>query len=158
MTLLNTLVADIQKMFFDGCPNGFLLKWDVNRFFQSLVSLFAGFKVINETDFNYSYCNSYEIELAENGEIFILTLKASFIADAYTVHLTKYSSNRRRGIVVPYEEYPEYAEEIKKSKAFFKENNFVEVENDEIDSFVENIDLELADRATVGKCLFDDFE
>ncbi len=160
MTILNVLIIDIQKKFSNGCPNALLLGWDRNRFFQIFLSLFVGFKVINETDFNYSYCNSYEIELGKNvcDEIFILTLKVSFIVDAYTIHVTKYSSNRRTGVVIPYEECLEYVDEIGKAKTFLEGKEFIEIQDNEMDIFLENIDLELAEKATVGKCLFDDFE
>ena len=160
MTVLSMLVENIQRKFSNGCPNGFLLGWDVNRFFKSLLSLFVGFKVINDTDFNYSYCNSYDIELGtgEDGKMFILTLKASFIADTYTIHVTKYSKNKRSGKVIHIEEYREYAGEVVKARSFMEEQGFIEILDDDMELFVENVDLELAERATVGKCLFDDFE
>jgi len=160
MMALNTLIIDIQKKFSDGCPNGFLLGWDINRFFQSLISLFVGFKVINDTDFNYSYCNSYEIELGENesDEIFILTLKVSFIVDAFVLHVTRYSSNRRSGKVIHFDECSEYAGEIKKAKIFLVGKGFVEMQNDDMESVVDGVHLELAEIPTVGKCLFEDFE
>jgi len=159
MVTLYNLISDIQNKFSEGCPNGFLLEWDVNRFFHALLSLFDGYKVINDTDFNYSYCNSYDVELGEdeNNDVFILTLKASFISDAYTIHITRYSSDRRNGVVIPYENCLEYESEIAKVKGFIENEGFVEVQSNEMDVVVENVELELAGPATVGKCLFDDF-
>lgn len=160
MTALSILIGDIQRKFSNGCPNGFLLEWDANRFFQDLLSLFLGFKVTNDTDFNYSYCNSFDIELGKNneGKIFVLTLKISFIIDAYTVHITRYSSNQRAGNVISIEGCLEYSGAVEKVRSFMEAQGFIEVQDDDMAHFVENVELELAERATVGKCLFDDFE
>lgn len=154
------LLEDIQKKFSNGCPNGFLLGWDVNRFFQSIQSLFAGFKVTNDTSFDYSYCNSYVIELGKNAdeEIFVLTLKISFIIDAYTLHLTRYSSNKRTGKVISFESFSEYSMVVEKVKCFMEEQGFIEIQHNDMECLVNNVELELSEQATLGKCLFDDFE
>lgn len=160
MIITSMLIRDIQRKFSNGCPNGYLLGWDVNRFFKPLLSLFAGFRVINETDFNYSYCNSYDIELGigEDEKIYFLTLKASFIADIYTVHVTGYSKNKRRGKVVDVMKFPEYEKQIERARSFMNGQGFMEILDEDMELVVESVDLELAEHATLGKCLFDDFE
>jgi len=154
------LIDEIKKMYLDGRPNGFLLEWDVNRFFEELVLLFIDHKVSNDTDFNYSFCNSYNIALGNtsDNEKYVLTVKASFIADSYIVHITRYSKSKRNGKVVSIEECQEYASELALVREFMTKKGFVETPRNMIDLHVDGIELELAELATLGKCLYDDYE
>ncbi|MCL7422221.1 MAG: hypothetical protein M8364_15085 [Methylobacter sp.] len=158
MLTRDELISEIQSKFTPSCPNGMLLGWDRNRFYDLISSLFVGYKVINQTDFNYSYCNSFDIEIGRSpiGQIYVLTIKISFIVDAYTVHVTEYSRDRNRAKLVQGEEVPETKHKIEKIKRLMEQKGFQEI-NDEFNDIVSGVELELAEEATIGKCLFDDF-
>lgn len=61
MMTKDEIILEIQRKFKNACPSGILLEWDRNRFYDLLLPLFVGYKVKNQTDFNYSYCNSFDI-------------------------------------------------------------------------------------------------
>lgn len=153
------IVSKIREAFSQGVPNGFLLDWDRERFYSSLVREFKGCRVINDTDFNYSFCNTYELDgLGSSKEDYVITIKISFVADAYTVYVTKYWDSRRKGKVVPDELVPEIGCSVSDVKIFFKKMGFEEVDGEMMDVEIPDVQLELAETATIGKCLFDDFE
>lgn len=158
MMTRDELISEIQKKFKNSCPSGMVLGWDRNRFYNLLV-LFIGYNVKNQTDYNYSYCNSFDIEMHSRGrsdQFYKVTLKISFIVDAYAVHLTVYSKNKKRGKVIPCERVPEAQLVIEKIKHFMGKNGLQEIDDD-FNIIVPNVELELAEIATIGKCLFDDF-
>lgn len=159
MVDLEAIIREAQVRYSKGCPNGILLRWETDRFYQDLVEIFSDYKVSNETDFNYSYCNSYDVFLGkdEKSRSWILTIKASFICDAFTLHITRYK-NPRGGDVVPIHQCGEFASAVVKVRNFFNDKGFREIDTFEMDVEIEGVNLELAKVATVGKCLFDDFE
>jgi hypothetical protein len=159
MMTTDEIISEIQRKFKSSCPSGILLRWDRNRFYDSLVPLLAGYKVKNQTDYNYSYCNTFDIELntiGSSGQRYKITLKTSFIVDGYAIHLTEYSNNRKQGKVIPVESVHEALFVIEKIKAFIEQRGFQKIDN-EFNTAVPGVDLELAEIATIGKCLFDDF-
>jgi hypothetical protein len=86
MMTRDKLVLEIQRKFKNSCPSGILLGWDKNRFYDLLLPLFVGYKVKNQTDFNYSYCNSFDIEMHSrrpSGRFCRVTLHIRFIVDTY---------------------------------------------------------------------------
>src|SRR5688500_18859647 len=95
------LIQEVRNAFQFGPPNGLELNWDASRFFSSLESLCSSCKVLNSTDFNYSYCNTFDIEPENMGVDcrYVLTAKFSFVAPAYSVHVTKYSLDKKAGCV-----------------------------------------------------------
>lgn len=154
-----SLIRDINNAYSTAIPNGFLLGWDENRFFTELKFLFSDLKVINTTDFNYSFCNTYEIDLGEKGNTsFILTLKISFIANAFVLYVTEYSKNLKYGKVLFQEESDEQLEYLNRVQNFMFEKGFIEPSNEDLDVIIQDVHLELADISTIDKCLFDDFE
>ena len=159
MTDLQKIVGAIQARYSKAYPNGILERWDLNRFYQDLIEIFPDYKITNETDFNYSYCNSFDIRRRQDEckNIYVLTVKVSFIYDAYTMHITAYA-NHRIGHVVPIPEYGKYSYEVERVRRFFNERGYREIQPDEMGIEVRGVALELAGVATVGKCLFDDFE
>ncbi|NOT12099.1 MAG: hypothetical protein HOP23_09760 [Methylococcaceae bacterium] len=154
------LIAEIKIKFNSSVmPNGDLLGWDRNRFYEPLQLLLNEYAVINQTDFNYSYCNSFDINMNTKGnfgEIYKITLKISFILDMFTIHLTKYSKDKKMGKVVSQDTIPEAKFVCDKLRYYLSQINFEELYED-IDVEIPGIQLELAQKATVGKCLFDDF-
>ncbi len=153
----DSLVRQVRERFQSGKTNGFLMKWEANRFHEKLKALCEDFRVVNQTDFNYSYCNSYEIEpyIHRTGGQYVLTVKFSFIADVFSVHLTKYSHNRKVGFVVPEHELPELPRLIRDFAIF---EGFEEIDGVDHNLLVDGVELELSQISTLGKCLFDDFE
>ncbi len=160
MITQNEIIQQVQSLYKNGIPNGILLGWDTARFHNQLTSLFERLIILNETDFNYSFCNSYTIELGKDSgdNVYILTLKASFIVNAYTIHVTKYSSNKRVGKVIQEDHLLQYTKYIERARSFFENQGFIEITSDDMDCAVNDVTLELAEKPTLGKCLFDDFE
>ena len=166
-------VLEVKKKFGEARPRGDLLGWDLNRFFSSFTRICTYCRVNNCTDLNYSYCNSYEIEPETQPQEFdyVLTFKTSFIVDAYSYHVTRYSKNRRNGRVINLPDCGEVAEFSDVSTAqkaikqalnaieqFVQQNGFREVDEHDQDIVIDGVSLELSDVATLGRCLFDDFE
>lgn len=155
------IVSEIQRKFRNSCPSGMLLGWDKNRFYDLLLSLFVEYNVQNQTDFNYSYCNSFDIEMRTrrpSGQLCKVTLKISFIVDAYIVYHTALSKGKKRKKVIPCERISEAQLHIEKIKQFMEQKGFQEIMDDEYDIIVPSVELELAEIATIGRCLFDDLE
>jgi hypothetical protein len=155
------LITKLKKQFNSKCtPNGILLNWDRNRFYNELKSLLIDHDILNQTDFNYSFCNSFDIKInaSENPiETYKLTLKISFILDFFTTHLTKYVNYGRVGNVVSIDSVYEAKIVCDKLKNYLSEIGYEELSVDAIDTEVPDVQLELAQKATIGKCLFDDF-
>ena len=109
MQNLNNWIEKIQQFFSGATPDGFSLNWDESRFFKLLSDRFSNFNVNNNTDFNYSYCNSFDIKLPAsllNGN-YIITLKLSFVLDAFVLFITSYSSDFKKGKVISISDVPE---------------------------------------------------
>lgn len=161
MNLPNDWIKIARRCFANGCPNGALLGWDTERFFQELKSICPNQHVRNLTDFNYSYCNKYEIvpiQLPESERLFEATVSFSFICNAFSFHWTSYSIDKKRGKVVADSCLPLGIDNPRQQiSKFAKESGFYEIEGPWMDLEIEGIELELADTATLGKCLFDDF-
>ncbi len=160
MKSTDQLVQEVRKQFGESCPNGTLLAWNENRFFPSLTKLCAECKVNNCTDFNYSYCNSFEIEpsVTLKEHVYIVTFKTSFVLDVYSLHVTRYSKDRRHGKVVREQECADLMPIMETIRQFAEREGFQELRSTDHDVIIDGISLELSDVATLGKCLFDDFE
>lgn len=156
---LEVLIREIQRKYSGSYPNGIMDSWDLERYSQHFAQLFSNYEVLNQTDFNYSYCNSYDVILGAGKETTsnILTIKASFIYDAYSLHITRYSE-KLNGKVIPLDLCSEFKNEVDTVRIFFESRGFREIQADEMDVEINGIELELSEVATVGKCLFDDFE
>lgn len=160
MKSLHELVMKVRNVFGESPPNGILLGWDEDRFYASLSMLCRDCRVVNETDFNYSYCNSFQLEPNHSvrDHDYVLTFKTSFVADAFSVHVTRYTKDRKQGKVVGENECPELLPALETVRRFAEESGFQEVDGLAQDIVIEGVSLELGDPATLGKCLFDDFE
>lgn len=134
--------------------------WDEDRFMESVKRICRDSKVVNNTDFNYSYCNCFDIEsnLNHDEHDFVVTFKTSLVADAYSLHVTRYSKNRRSGKVVQEDECDELLSVVANLREFAHQQGLREISCAEHDIVVAGVSLELSDVATLGKCLFDDFE
>lgn len=159
MVELASIIEEIQRSYSESYPNGLLEGWDTKRFSQILELIFSDCKFSNQTDFNYSNCNSYDVELGESEDdgYLVLTIKISYICDAFSLHVIRYI-NRKCGGVIPLHNCNEYLDKMVATRNVFLGKGFREIKPDEMDIEVEGVELELAEVATVGKCLFDDFE
>ena len=160
MTLLDDWISIVKNKFGDGCPNGFLLEWDVNRYHSSIKEICRNCKVTNQTDFNYAYCNTYEIrpETRNTKFIYELTLNISFIVDAFSLHWTKYTTNLKKGGVISSNEIEVEYDPTDGLIKFLEKNEYQEVKSDWFEINIDDVQLELAEKATLGKCLFHDYE
>lgn len=160
MTLLDDWISTVKSKFGDGCPNGFLLEWDANRFYSSIIEICRKCKVINQTDFNYAYCNTYVIRPGTKTGNFIyeLTLNISFIVDAFSFHWTRYTPNLKKGGVISTNEIEVEYDPTDSLIEFLEKNQYQEVQPDWFDLNIDDVQLELAEEATLGKCLFHDYE
>ena len=154
------IVTLVQNTFGHSYRNVNKLNWDRNRFFQSVVKHCRGCKIANSTDFNYSFCNTFEVEpkIQPDEHSYVLTFKTSFVADVYSLHVTQYSKDRKAGKVVAEDELPTLVPIIATVRQFAADAGFQEMNGGDHDIIVEGVSLELSDVATLGKCLFDDFE
>ena len=117
-------------------------------------------KVVNNTDFNYSCCNSFDFEPPTKAQEdrYLLTAKFSFVSAAYSIHVTKYSQNKREGCVVAETDNVATFLLSKLIREFAGEQGFQEIDGTMHDLVIDGVFLELSEVATLGKCLFDDFE
>lgn len=160
MGMLADWIKTIQTQFKKGCPNGNLLEWDRNRYSASIKRVSKKCKVINQTDFNYAYCNTYEIRPKSLNEKYIyeLTLSISFIVNAFVYHWTRYTLDMKKGKVIPISEIEVEYDPTDELIKLMKEYGYTEVVSEWFDRQIENVQLELAENATLGKCLFHDYE
>lgn len=154
------MIREIRTVFSDSNPNGILLGWDRTRFESELAEICSGFDLVNETDFNYSNCNTYIVEAKNENHEFreTVTFKASYILDIYSIHLTRLSADGRHGNVIPILDCPELVPIVERIRQFIEKLGFQEICQDVSNMVVEGLSLELAEKATVDKCLFDDYE
>ena len=154
-------IQKIKEVFHDGVPNGWLLQWDSDRYSNELKDLALDLEFSNGTSFDYAFCNTYYLyhpsQETENYEM--ATIDISFVVNAYQVFWTQYSNHGKTGKVIssPSSEKSQIIE--KKIRLFLEKNGFTEclVEWSEIK--IKGIKLELSDEeATLGKCLFIDYE
>lgn len=154
---LDSIIKDIYASFCEELPNGILLKWNTNRFYNDFKKIFSDYEVINQTDFNYSYCNSYDIILEKNEKNkTILTVKVSYVSKAFALHIIRYF-DRTHGKILYEDSSRQYKTSANLIKNYLIKKGFREISGEEQNIEIKNINLELAELATLGKCLFDDF-
>lgn len=160
MIIKDSLIKEIHSTFNNGIPNGMLLGWDEERFYTELLNLSQNGKIVNATDFNYSFCNTYYFyyppERSKVNEK--ATLQISFISNVFQIYWGKYlkHSSIERRIQEP--EYAESKDWEKNVKAFMKQRGFEEFLDELYNLPIDGIELELSekDEVTIGKCLFEE--
>lgn len=157
----DSVIKDIQMAFKDGVPNGILLGWDEDRFYQDLLILTQRGEIVNRTDFNYSFCNTYYYHHSNKHSKTQekATLQISFVSNVFQIYWDKslkHSSSMARRIKEP--ENNESKEWEKAVKGFMKQRGFEEFLIDWYNLPIDGIELELSekDEVTVGKCLFEE--
>lgn len=160
MSSIDTWLSAIRERFHEGPPNGWLLGWDQCRFMSEIVGASAGAIVTNYTSFDYSFCNTYEVTPGEHHECHdALTVRISFIVDAFALHWTCTPCKESSARVVATPHTPLALRIEAQIRQALETRGFEAVPAPEHDRPVPGVALELAgDRATLGKCLFDDYE
>jgi hypothetical protein len=137
--------------------------WDVSRFAESLKKYSKPYSITNYSTFDYSACNNYEVNVPitdshDKYPRLILSVRISFIIDAFCLHWTRYESNQRAQVL---SETPKddatFVEE--KVRSFLISQGFMEVPDEWMDVHIPNVHLELSrdSEVTLSKCLFDDY-
>ena len=160
MLELAHLITAIGERFRNSPPNGLLLGWREDRYFDEVRGCCPGCTVVNETSFDYSRCNTFQIrpQSLTDQWIYELSVNISFVAAAYTIHWTKYSPDARRGRVVDTADVEVAQNPAAAVRRMLKMEGFTEIPGEWLESLVAGVDLELAESATLGKCLFNDYE
>jgi len=160
MNDINEIINSIQEVFKDEIPNGIKLGWDRTRHFSTVKNLCTKYEIKNCTDFNYSFCNAYEILVIRDLKHFdyTLTVKISFIIKAYIIFLSRYSKNTNKGGLIDIKLHSEAQQLYEDIKCHFDNIGFYEIDDSIINKQVSNVQLELADIVTIENCLFDDYE
>ncbi|MCB1050039.1 MAG: hypothetical protein H6510_12610 [Acidobacteria bacterium] len=147
----------IQSAFAGDYPNGYVLGWDSERFFFDLQKLAKGYELVNDTDFNYSRCNDFAFCTTDQKEH--CSLKISFILDCFW--LSFWQVKNRQGILGHVVERqlmnPDLGRLSMRLKLFLESQSFFEVSKDDLNLVVPGVRLELAEQATIEKCLFEDY-
>lgn len=160
MEQVEQILLEVKSAFKVAPPNGDILGWDRERYYKDFARLAEICKVSNDTDFNYSFCNSYNAEFKTNKDsyIYVVTVKISFITNVYSIHVTQYSRDKKSGKVVSVYPHLELTLLIKKITSYLLGKGFMALKAEWADLKVNGVSLELSEEATLGKCLFDDFE
>ena len=160
MENIEVVIQKIKNAFSRGVPNGLLLGWQQNRHYDDIVHIAKPYRVTNDTDFNYSFCNSYNVDFNcdSSNYVYVITLKISFIADVYSIHVTRYTRDKKKGRLIHV--FPDAGLSILMQTVHgcMQDKGFVVLKNESLDLELDDLELELAEVATIGKCLFDDFE
>jgi len=161
MTINDYVIKEIQSAFKDGIPNARLLGWDEERFYTDLINLSRSGKIVNATDFNYSFCNTYYYHYYPSEQSKAhekATLQISFVSNVFQIYWDKFlkHSSVARRILEP--ENTESKDWEKAVKGFMKQSGFEEFLIEWYNLPIDGIELELSkkDEVTLGKCLFDE--
>ncbi len=160
--MLNSIINNIRDAFKNGVPNGSLQGWDFERFWQELINLTEIGEIVNATDFNYGFCNTYfyyhPSKKTKNYEM--ATFEISFVSNVFQIYWTKYSDSGKIGNVIESPENHESKEWEKKVREFIKQKGFEECTTEFYNLPIDGVELELSgkDHVTLGKCLFIDYE
>lgn len=158
---LAALKQKVQSAFQDGPPNGWLLGWPADRFFDRIRAASPlDHEVVNDSSFDYAFCNSFRVRPRDHkGSHRELIVKISFIADVFCLYWIGHS---QAGKVSPVAEAPEGSDDHRFERrlaTMLAEQGFDEFPAEWYETPLDGIELELAgeDGATLDKCLFDDF-
>lgn len=158
MEIPESWIAEITNQFNPTPPNGFALDWDSDRYFAALKKLCVGCTVLNCTDFNYAYCNTFRItpKSINREYVYDLTLNISFIVNGYSLHWTKSKQGSRAPTPIKEEHIKVKMNPAPVLRQYMDKNSFIEVDGSWFDLPIKGVQLELAEIATLGKCLFHD--
>lgn len=160
--VLNHWITRIRTLFGPEPPSGWLLGWNDERYFDDFAALLKSYgELVNETSFDYSFCNSYVLYVGDrsNESFESLTISLSFVADAFQLIWSGYRSFGRKGSV--FNSQSDFHIEIEnRCRGFAQKLGFIECSPEVFNMPIKGVRLELSgkENVTVGKCLFDDFD
>lgn len=64
---LDDLFKAVRDQFQNGPPNGWLLGWDEMRYFELLRNAAKPYGAINQTSFDYGFCNWFDVRIDSCG-------------------------------------------------------------------------------------------
>ncbi len=150
----------IGRRFSGGPPNGWVLGWDRTRMFAEICREAKDYSCTNCTSFDYSFCNRYEIRVDESSyEFWNLTVRISFVLDVFSLHWTRYVAGGKRGWVLDDAPNQEASLVELRIRDSLESKGYDELPADWYEEPIDGVVLELSgDRATIGKCLFEDHD
>lgn len=156
---LNNLLKVVRDQFQDGPPNGWLLGWDEMRYFKLISSAAEPHVTINQTSFDYGFCNWFDVHIEPGGDerCWLLTIKLSFIAPTYCMFWTQYEGPTHGTVIATAPDGYQPIED--KVRALVHNKGFFELPDEWYDKQVEGVFLELSEsgNVTLSKCLFTDY-
>ena len=154
---LDQIVLAVRRQFRDGPPNGWLLGWDLNRYFSEITEAAAPYPVFNYTSFDYNYCNNYQIHVDSEGCKFFLHVLVSYIAPVYSLHWTRLRNQTYAPVLKPPIRYAFLENQI---AAKLKDLGLMDFPSAWSEVKVEGVGLELSEPedARLEKFLFRDFD
>jgi len=145
-------VDKIRVSYRSTIPDGYALGWSEDRYLAALKKRLPDYQIDNFTSFDYAVCNTYELNVQAELRSYIATLKISFIVDCYVLyigHLKRISASDAQTHFAPI---------AKSIHQLLDGGGFQEIQTEVLDVVVPGVTLNLAPQATIGKCLFDDYE
>ncbi len=163
MTLdLACLSEVVREAFAPAPPNGWLLGWNRERYFREFAGAAAPARATNHTSFDYAFCTHFDADLQDSGdaEYLTLTVRISFIADVYSIHWTTYGDGGKVGNVVSTPRSEAAVELQTRIEQWLQGAALARLPDEWFELQVSGVQLELAGAtgATLGKCLFEDYE
>ncbi|MEL6340959.1 MAG: hypothetical protein AAFQ65_13700 [Myxococcota bacterium] len=161
-SLLHRWQAEVYDAFKDGAPNGWLIGWDRDRLLnevRDIARLADG--CINATSFDYARCNRFELRIgAEDRQHWVLTVRVSFVIDAYSLHWTEYGPGDKSGRVVDGLDNKRTGTLENETRSILAGRGFAELPATWSALPMTGIALELSDPedVTLGKCVFEDYD
>ena len=76
--LAESLKQKVFDAFERGIPNGWILHWDENRFFDQISEIVRPYPLINYTTFDYAFCNRFEMDCRGDRKGTYLTFMCSY--------------------------------------------------------------------------------
>lgn len=154
----HNFVAEVESVFSTAPPNGWLLHWDRSRHFGDFSMLVAPLAAVNQTSFDYQFCNWFDVELPRtDGGTCVLTVMLSYVVPAASMHWTEYAPSRRQGAVVEVPSCDGSVDLQRRVERWVTDLGFVLLPVDEQAVVVGVTSLDLCEGdATLGRCLFVD--
>lgn len=147
------IINDIFKSFSKGYPNGYSLGWDEDRYIIELRSRFSDWSIENQTSFDYAFCNTVFFYNNKTLPDIGLTVKFSFIHPSFIMYFSEY--NKKAKFYKPTSFFCNRT--ANQVRNFMNAKGFSEVKVEILNVILPDVDLQLADIATIEKCLFDDY-
>lgn len=146
------LIERIQSCYSRGLPNLRPHDWAEDRFFIAVREKLPDYVVQNWTQFDYSCCNSFAIQKDSAPATYRAFLWISFVAPIYRLFI---ETRIRISAEKAESDFTASAETI---RAWLDRKGFDALSDEQGETVVPGVTLSLSESATIGKCLFHDYE